>query len=106
MKHTARILFGLIILSSCNVSHYTLSDAANWIPTNFNPQSGILLVEHFPLSKRSDQKMQEYLDQNYPGRYEIMDRETIMNTKQANMQILKYISLHFYGRISTRLKYR
>lgn len=70
----------LIALSSCNISNRSYSDAAKWVPSDFQPSKYVLLVEKYPGREKWNNAMKEYLDKHYSGKYEITDKENILST--------------------------
>ena len=57
----------------------TFSDAASWIPADFNPNNTILLIETHPRNTNQNTKMIDWLEKNYPYQYEVVDRSVIQN---------------------------
>jgi hypothetical protein len=79
MKSSLVIAAIVFILSACSFSKASFSDASKWIPDDFNPKTNILLIERYPMSAKSNIAMQDFLDKNYAGRYEIVDKKDILN---------------------------
>ncbi len=78
MKPTLLIVLIAFIFSGCSVSKASFSDASKWIPDNFNPKNNILLIEPYPISEKSNRAMQDFLNKNYAGRYEIVERKDML----------------------------
>lgn len=79
MKQSLLLL--LIVISSCNVSNRSYSDAAKWVPSDFDPSKYVLLVEKYPGKEKWNKAMIQYIDKHYPGKYEIADKENILSTE-------------------------
>ncbi|HEY9340643.1 MAG TPA: hypothetical protein VIQ23_03615 [Hanamia sp.] len=73
------LLLLLIVISSCNISNRSYSDAAKWVPSDFNPSKYVLLVEKYPGKEKENNAMKEFLDKHYTGKYEITDKESILS---------------------------
>ena len=81
MKLIVFLSFAILFFENCNVGKMTFSDAASWIPEDFNPKNGILLIETYPATEKFNKDMQDFLAKNYPGRYEIVDKDAIYKKK-------------------------
>ena len=88
---SAIILFFVIALAS-NPSKKVFKNSSEWIPDDFNPNTTILLVQKFSISNKEEQKMENYMAEKYPYKYEFADLNTIkMHTgKYSNVKIYKY----------------
>jgi len=93
MKQSLLLL--LIALSSCNISNRSYSDAAKWVPSDFEPSKSALLVEHYPGKDKWNTSMKNFLDKKYPGKYEIVNKEDILaiNGKYSDTKVYKYAVL-------------
>lgn len=65
-----------LIFSNCNLSKKTFSNADKWLPPDFNPREGVLLVERFPVSLKEEAKMEAYMAEKYPYQYKFVDEGT------------------------------
>ena len=70
-----------IMALACNTSKMTFGNGKKWIPEDFDPNKTTLLVEEFTVSENANQKMQEYMQEKYPYKYEFVSREAIENRK-------------------------
>jgi hypothetical protein len=77
---TMALFFMMAIASSA--SHKTFKDADNWMPQDFNPNKGTLLVETHPVNRKQNDRMLEFLQKNYPYPYEVADSNAI-NSKEG-----------------------
>ncbi|HEV8270717.1 MAG TPA: hypothetical protein VGQ04_05385 [Chitinophagaceae bacterium] len=90
------LLIAAFLFATCNVSNKTFSDGASWIPESFNPNSDFLLVETYAV-KKENANMEAFLRQNYPGKYEVVDRKTIMDEAGKFADIKKYRYAFVWG---------
>lgn len=72
------VLFFIMGVAS-TASHQTFSDVDKFIPPDFNPDKGILLIQIQPFSRRQNDRMLEFLQKNYPHPYEVVDSSEINN---------------------------
>ena len=86
------IVFFVLGVASHPAKNSTYSDAANWIPADFNPNDGILLIEIHPRNTSQNEKMTEFLAQNYPYKYEVVDRGMIQGKpdKYADTKVYRF----------------
>jgi hypothetical protein len=82
------IFFAAAVASS--VAHATYGDAAKWIPKDFNPNDGVLLIQMHPLKEKQKQKMQQWLEQNYTYSFEIANEVDINNKEGKYADTKKY----------------
>ncbi|HEX8331711.1 MAG TPA: hypothetical protein VF622_03770 [Segetibacter sp.] len=92
------VIFSIIAVGS-NPSKKTFGNSENWIPQNFDPKTTTLLIENFSASKSAEEKMQQYMSESYPYKYEFVDLKTIQNRtgKYADTRLYKFalvISMH------------
>jgi hypothetical protein len=87
----ATALFFIIALA-CNPSKKTFGNSEKWIPEDFNPEKTVLLVEKFTISKKEEQKMEDYMSEKYSYKYEFVSAATIRNRegKYADTKLYKY----------------
>jgi hypothetical protein len=69
-----------IIAAASSHKNATFKDADNWIPKDFNPNNTVLLIQTHPVNEKQNERMIEWLEKNYPYRYEIADKSAIQNT--------------------------
>lgn len=80
MKRLALFCSLTLLFSACFSPHRsTWSDGKTWIPADFDVQKDILLIETFPLNRRSNEHMKQWLAKNYTGRYAVADRDSILS---------------------------
>lgn len=102
MKFTVLLAF-ILLLTGC-VAHRSFSDASKWIPADFNIQKDFLLVQTFPVSRKTNEKMTAWLAQNYPGHYEIVDKSTIYGKSVKYTDTRKYRFAFVWGSITETIK--
>jgi len=73
------LTFFVLGIASHPAKNATFSDAANWIPSDFNPNNDILLIETHPVSAHQNERMIDFLEKNYAYRYEVIDRNMIQD---------------------------
>jgi hypothetical protein len=78
------LAFFFIIAVASSHKNASFKDAQQWIPQDFNPNNTTLLIEKNPMSKRVNEKMIEWLQKNYPYRFEIVDDGVIENKISSN----------------------
>lgn len=93
-------LFILFASPGCKPSNITLKNADQWIPEDFSPSKTVLLVEKYKAYYKVQQKMEDYMADKYPYRYEFVDKEVIENRtgKYANVKLYKYALIQTEGR--------
>ncbi len=81
-----------IIAIASNPSKKTFKNADKWIPDDFNPSKTILLVQKFTISENAESKMEEYMSEKYPYKYEFVSLQTIRSKegKYSNTSLYKY----------------
>ena len=91
-----------IVAIASKPSQKTFSNSEKWIPGDFDPKTTTLLVEEF-FSKRVEKKMEDYMAEKYPYKYEFVSLETIKNRqgKYADTKLYKY-ALIFSSHTSTQ----
>lgn len=89
------ILFLLIFLTACSANNKYFSDGKKWIPADYDPAKSTLLVAHYPGKEKWNTSMINYLDKNFPGKYEIVNKEDILaiNGKYSNTKVYRYAVL-------------
>ncbi len=88
------------MVSSSKLATMTFKNGDKWIPKDFIPKKTILLVEKFTVSAKANQKMEDYMSEAYPYRYEFVEKDIIENRvgKYADTTLYKYAlvwSSHF-----------
>ena len=97
MKISAKHILSLLTLGvffalgvGSNAKKVVFSDAKEWIPSDFDPKKGTLLVEKHIYNEKQNDKMEEYLSQNYPNSYKVVSRETITKPSGEFADTKKY----------------
>ena len=88
------LIFLSYSLSGCVFGELTFSDGKNWIPKDFHPKTDILLIEQYP-DKNINEDMIDYLSKNFRVKYEVVEREMILNKtgKFADAELYKFAFL-------------
>lgn len=90
------ILISSMFFSCTSAEKMTFKNGKKWIPEDFNPDKTILLVQKFTIANRihqkTEQKMEDYMAEKYPYKYEFVDLTTIINHegKYADTKVYKY----------------
>ncbi len=86
------ILLFLFLAIASNSSKKTFSNSEKWIPKDFDPAKTTLLIQKFKGSDKQQAKMEQYMEQKYPYKYEFVSMETIINRegKYADTSIYLY----------------
>ncbi len=83
-----------ILFAGCfDASKMTFGNGAKWIPADFEPSKTILLVEQFEYGGvKTLKKMESYMAEKYPYKYEIVPLDIIKNRegKYANTKLYRY----------------
>jgi hypothetical protein len=92
-----------IIAIASKPSKMTFGNSERWIPKDFDPGKTTLLVEKFFISKRGEKKMEDYMAEKYPYKYEFVPGEVITKRegKYADTKLYKY-ALMFSSHTSTQ----
>lgn len=77
MLNKIKLLFILILTAASIITNVQAQSRPVWIPEDFDPRTGILLIQSYPKNARSDRKMEQYIAQHYPYKYEIVERPDI-----------------------------
>ena len=93
--------FLILLISSCYVPKVVTNNGDRWIPKNFNPKKDILVVESSP-SKTQTKKMEKYMDEKYPFKFEFATTEELKNKtgKFSNKEIYKFFLLNSSGTLT------
>ena len=91
------------IASSCQAQH-TFNNGDKWIPQNFNPSTGSLLVmkleEGDKKEGKRNEQMEEYLKEKYTYQFAFATKDEIENSKGAYADVKKFpfalMVKHFY----------
>jgi hypothetical protein len=74
----------LAIIATVFLSGYTVKAQTNvWLPDDFNPKTSILLVQKISRSKAQEKSLENYLKENYPFKYELIDEKEIADPSVA-----------------------
>lgn len=70
------LFFLMLSFTNCNISNKTFRNADKWLPPDFNPREGILLVERLPVAPKEEARMEAYMAEKYPYKYKFVDEGT------------------------------
>jgi hypothetical protein len=73
------LTFFFIIAVASSHKNAAFKDVDNWIPQDFNPTNNVLLIETHPVNNKQNERMIEWLEKNYPYRYEVVNKGVIEN---------------------------
>lgn len=73
--------FLAVFMISCRTQEKSSSNTNQWLPSDLNPGVGILLVQKMPIAPRAERKIEEYVAEHYPFKYEFVDLKTIDSYK-------------------------
>ena len=97
------VLFFITLAIASSPKNGSYSDAAKWIPKDFNPKNSVLLIEEHILNAKQNEKMIQYLSEKYPYGYEIVDRKTIVTPSGKYADTKKFrFGILWNGAQSTR----
>lgn len=85
---TLAVFFIMGIASS--PAHKVFSDADNWIPSDFKPDHGTLLIETHPVNSKQNDRMLDFLQKNYPYPYEVVNKDAIESKTGKYADTKKY----------------
>ena len=80
----------VLIITSCSAGHHSYSDAANWVPVDFDPAKNVLVVETYPIKEKWNNSMRELLYKHFAGKYEIADEQSILSPTGKYSDTKKY----------------
>lgn len=83
------VLFFIMGVAS-TASHQTFSDVDKFIPPDFNPDKGILLIQIHPVNSKQNDRMLEFLQKNYLHPYEVVAKSEIDNKSGKYADTKKY----------------
>lgn len=97
MKKILPCMFAMLCIvcflsQSCHPSKLVFGNGNKWIPADFDPAGTILLVQEYTLSGKDKYRMEEFMHEKYPYRYEFVSINTIKNRegKYANTKLYRY----------------
>ncbi len=95
MQQKYLFLFFIIVLGACTPNHKFFKDGANWIPPDFNPSKGVLLIVTYPGKEGWNSDMTDFVEKHYGGKYEVVDEKTIKSDqgKYADKDVYRYAIL-------------
>lgn len=85
-------------LLSCAPSKKTFSNSANWIPGDFNPREGVLLVEEVTWPSKQGRIMREYMEEKYPYKYEFVSTKDLQenSAKYSDKSVYRFAIVHSF----------
>jgi hypothetical protein len=80
------------LFQGCKFSKLAYGNGNKWIPTDFDPASTILLVQEYTLPGKDKQRIEEFMHEKYPYRYEFVPMKTIKSRegKYADTKSYRY----------------
>jgi len=86
------IFLFLFLSIACYPSKKTYSNGEKWIPEDFNPAKHTLLIQKYKSNEKQQAKMEQYMQQKYPYKYEFVSMETIIDREgiYADTDIYNY----------------
>jgi hypothetical protein len=84
------IIVFTILFCGCNTSKMTFSNGDKWIPADYNPNTTVLLVQTFGVSAKAQEKIENYMAETYPYKYEFVGLKTINEKSGKYADIKKY----------------
>jgi hypothetical protein len=92
MISSLRLLTVCFLLSfiSCSPSTHTFGNSDKWLPKDFDPKKGVLLVEKISWPKKQQRKMEEFMAKSYPYKYEFITLDEIKNPGGKFQDLDKY----------------
>ena len=96
------IFLFLFLSIACYPSKKTYSNGEKWIPEDFNPAKHTLLIQKYKSNEKQQAKMEQYMQQKYPYKYEFVSMETIIDREgiYADTNIYRY-ALRFIPQSTT-----
>jgi len=81
-----------LLCSSFNgkCQNWTFKDYEKLVPPDFNPKKDFLLIETFPVNAKSNERMKEWLQKNYPGAFAVVDVNLIQGKDNQYSDLSKY----------------
>ncbi len=68
-----------------------------WLPPDFEPKTGVLLIQRVTWPKRQQRKIEEFMKEKYPYSYEFIDATDINgNPKYADKSIYHFVLVYNY----------
>jgi hypothetical protein len=67
------------------------------VPPDFNPKKDFLLIETFPVSAKSNEKMKQWLEKNYLGAFAVVDKSIINGKNNQYSDTSKYKYAFIWG---------
>jgi hypothetical protein len=89
-KNSLLILVLIALLTSCNLSKMTFGNADKWVPSNFEPSKCTLLIQTFDISDKTQKKIEAYMLEKYPYKFEFASIKEIMNKTGKYSDLKKY----------------
>lgn len=99
---TVRLKFLVLLfcaISSTAFSQTTFKNSAKWLPPDFDPSKGVLLVENVTKPKRQGEKIEEFMKETYPYAYEIISLKDLeAGGKYSDTAKYRFVIAYSFGR--------
>lgn len=91
------LLVGVALAAGCSPSKKTFSNAADWLPPDFDVKKDILLIDKVSWPARQQRLMEEYMKKNYAYQYEFINANTSLSTKYTDTLKYRFVILNTSG---------
>jgi hypothetical protein len=91
-------LLGLILLCLTSFKNFSQTNDS-WLPADFDPKQGVLLIQKVPYPQRQQRLIEEFMEKNYPYKYKfvsIKNIEDIDSTKCSDSSSCRFVVLYNY----------
>jgi hypothetical protein len=99
MKTSIPAFLSVVVLTIGFVVSANAQDAKlpKWLPPNFDPKNGILLIEKAPAYLPGQKKIEKYMEKNYPYKYEFVTLGLAGNSNESTIfNAEKYTDKNIY----------
>ena len=91
MKHTlVCFCMSMFLFMDCSPSKVTFGNAERWLPPDFDPRTGVLMIERVYFPKTQQRKIEEYMKEKYPYAYEFIDNFSTAMKQEKYADSAKY----------------
>lgn len=80
----------LLFTLGCSSSK-TFSNSSNWLPSDFKPENGILLIDKVSWPKSQQAKMEKYMKENYTFKYEFVSLSAGYTEKYSDVNVYRFV---------------
>jgi len=97
-------IFSLFAIAS-SPSHHTFKNGAKWIPSEFNPNKQVLLVEKLA-HDNTEEKAEAYMAEKYPYKYQFVPAGDIYNSdKYSDLEKYRFALVRWKDEFSMTTEY-